>query len=73
MEQSLQALSANQRLVEWTERISSCRSSGISVKQWCKENEIVEKTYYLLAASRFPGIDCPARAVFCQSTCRTPE
>ncbi len=31
MEQSLQALSANQRMAEWTERISSCRNSGISV------------------------------------------
>ncbi|MCM1565009.1 MAG: IS66 family insertion sequence element accessory protein TnpB [Dehalobacter sp.] len=46
MEQSLQALSANQRLAEWTERISSCRNSGISIKQWCRENGIVEKTYY---------------------------
>uniref|UniRef100_UPI003EBE7144 IS66 family insertion sequence element accessory protein TnpA n=1 Tax=Dehalobacter restrictus TaxID=55583 RepID=UPI003EBE7144 len=43
MEQSLQALSANQRLAEWTDRISSCRNSGISIKQWCRENGIVEK------------------------------
>lgn len=46
MEQSLQVLSAKQRLAEWSERISSCRNSGISVKQWCQENEISEKTYY---------------------------
>lgn len=46
MEQSLQALSANQRMAEWSERISSCRNSGISVKQWCQENGIAEKTYY---------------------------
>lgn len=46
MEQSLQALSTNQRMAEWTERISSCRNSGISIKQWCRENGIVEKTYY---------------------------
>ncbi|WP_434510086.1 IS66 family insertion sequence element accessory protein TnpA [Desulfitobacterium sp. AusDCA] len=46
MEQSLQALSAKQRMAEWSERISSCRSSGISVKQWYQEHGIVEKTYY---------------------------
>lgn len=46
MEQSLQAVSANQRLVEWSERIASCRNSGISVRQWCQEHEIHEKTYY---------------------------
>ncbi|AHF09280.1 MULTISPECIES: IS66 family insertion sequence element accessory protein TnpA [Dehalobacter] len=46
MEQSLQTLSVNQRLAEWSERISSCRNSGISIRQWCLENGIVEKTYY---------------------------
>ncbi|AHF09447.1 MULTISPECIES: IS66 family insertion sequence element accessory protein TnpA [Dehalobacter] len=46
MEQSLQVLSAKQRMAEWSERISSCRNSGISVKQWCQEQGIPEKTYY---------------------------
>ncbi len=46
MEQSLQALSANQRLVEWGERIVACRSSGLSVRAWCREHEISEKTYF---------------------------
>ena len=46
MEQSLQTLSANQRLVEWSERIASCRNSGIGVRKWCKEHGVQEKTYY---------------------------
>lgn len=46
MEQSLQAVNANQRLVEWSERIASCRNSGRGVRQWCQEHEINEKTYY---------------------------
>jgi hypothetical protein len=46
MEQSLQTLTSNQRLVEWGERIASCRSSGLSVRTWCQEHEISEKTYF---------------------------
>ena len=30
----------------WRERILACRSSGIPVKTWCKENDISYKTYY---------------------------
>ena len=46
MEQGLQKLNADQRLAVWTQRISDCRSSGISVKCWCQENAVSEKTYY---------------------------
>lgn len=46
MEQSLQTLTANQRLAEWGERIAACRSSGLSVRTWCREHEISEKTYF---------------------------
>ena len=46
MEQGLQKLNADQRLAVWTQRITDCRSSGISVKRWCMENGISEKTYY---------------------------
>lgn len=30
----------------WKQRIVECRQSGISVKQWCKNQEIVPSTYY---------------------------
>ena len=46
MEQGLQKLNADQRLAVWTQRIADCRSSGKSVKHWCQENDISEKTYY---------------------------
>lgn len=46
MEQGLQKLNADQRLAVWTQRIADCRSSGKSVKNWCQENDISEKTYY---------------------------
>ena len=46
MEHSLQTLNAAQRVQIWGERIVKCRNSGMSVRAWCKENEISEKTYY---------------------------
>lgn len=34
------------RLNLWIQRIKECRKSGMTVKAWCKANEINEKTYY---------------------------
>jgi hypothetical protein len=34
------------RLQEWAATIQDCRSSGLSVKQWCREREITTTTYY---------------------------
>ena len=30
----------------WQERIKACRSSGMTVKAWCKQNGITKQTYY---------------------------
>lgn len=46
MEQSLQALSKQERLDTWTTIIMECRNSGMSVRSWCQENGLNEKTYY---------------------------
>ena len=46
MEYSLQGLNAAQRVELWAARIAECRSSGKSVRAWCRENGISEKTYY---------------------------
>ena len=34
------------KLLEWKERVADCRSSGMSVKHWCRENGCSPKTYY---------------------------
>ena len=34
------------RLNLWIQRIKECRGSGMTVKAWCKTNEINDKTYY---------------------------
>lgn len=46
MEQGLQTLNADQRAAVWAERIAACRSSELSVRAWCRENQLSEKTYY---------------------------
>lgn len=33
-------------LGEWRERIVACRSSGLAVSRWCREEGIAPKTYY---------------------------
>ena len=30
----------------WEDRIKACRASGMSIDQWCAENDISRKTYY---------------------------
>jgi hypothetical protein len=51
------ALKYQARLQEWTTAIRECRSSGLPVKQWCRNRGITTTTYYhwereLLALTR---------------------
>lgn len=46
MEQTIQEYNSSQNLLEWSERVSACRNSGKSVREWCKENGIALSTYY---------------------------
>ena len=34
------------KLKEWSAKVAECRSSGSSVKAWCAEHGISQKTYY---------------------------
>ena len=34
------------RLQEWTMAIQECRGSGLSVRQWCREQGVTTTTYY---------------------------
>ena len=46
METGLQTVNRQRKLGEWAEQVSACRSSGLSVKTWCRENGVSEQTYY---------------------------
>lgn len=52
----------------WKQRIIECRSSGKSVKEWCKENGLDFTTYYrwerkiltsIIPAEDIPGLPAP--------------
>ena len=42
----IQELKLGARMQEWSERIAECRSSGMSVRGWCREQGIPVQTYY---------------------------
>ena len=31
---------------QWMQRIKECRESGLSVRKWCRQNNLCEQTYY---------------------------
>ena len=43
---SVQELKHAAKLREWSAKVAECRSSGIGVKAWCREQGIAIKTYY---------------------------
>ena len=54
------------KLQEWAARIQDCRSSGLSVRAWCRQEEINAATYYrwerelLTASDQAPCSAVPA-------------
>ena len=46
MGSELQRYESRQKLAEWSEKVSSCRSSGKTVRDWCEENGISPGSYY---------------------------
>ena len=71
MEHSIQRLNAAQRVELWVERIAECRSSGKSVRAWCREHEISEKTYYYWQRRLYQQMITTAESVrFAEVPCR---
>ena len=46
MSTDLQVHNGQNKVTEWAGKISECRSSGMPVKTWCKQNGVCEQTYY---------------------------
>lgn len=45
-ESNLQAMNQNKELKKWIGLVAECRSSGMSVKEWCQEKDFCVQTYY---------------------------
>ena len=46
MSSALQVLNENSKVSEWAARITECRNSGLSVREWCDANHLCTQTYY---------------------------
>ena len=60
----LQTLNANTAPAQWTERIAACRSSGMAVKDWCRENGVSPGTYYRWQRRLYEMV--PQEAIFAE-------
>jgi len=43
---TIRGTKAQHSLMEWSQRVADCRSSGQTVTHWCAEHAINPKTYY---------------------------
>lgn len=46
MPKDLIELNKKATIQKWAERIKACRSSNLSVSQWCRQNNIAYSSYY---------------------------
>ena len=42
----MQEYNTRSKLSEWSDRVTACRNSRMTVKAWCAQNGLSEKTYY---------------------------
>ena len=45
-ELTIRGAQVQRNLLEWSQRVAECRSSGQSVTRWCAEHDIKPKTYF---------------------------
>ena len=43
---TLQVYNEQNKLAQWAQVVSQCRGSGMSVRQWCQENDVNISSYY---------------------------
>ncbi len=46
MERGLREINGHNQMEVWSERVSACRTSGLSVAQWCNEAGVNPSSYY---------------------------
>ena len=64
---------AQRNLMEWSQRVADCRSSGLSVTLWCMEHSIKTKTYYTWQKKVFAAMLAQQQAEMSDATPRFAE
>ena len=62
----MQALNQNQRLANWSKQVEACRNSGLTVAQWCRENNVAIPTYYARQRKVFQSLNAAAEVCFAE-------
>lgn len=69
---SLQTVNHQQKAAQWLSRIEACRSSGMSVRDWCAEQGLSYHTYYKWQQRLFQACSTESQQFYevdcCQST-----
>ena len=56
MRQRLRAVNHGNQIALWSERVKACRTSGLTVSQWCTAEGIPLSSYYAWQRKRFQTI-----------------
>ena len=46
MDNILQIVNTNREMQEWADKLRACRSSSLSVRSWCRENNVPISSFY---------------------------
>ena len=50
----------------WSKQVEACRSSGLTVAQWCSENNVAVSTYYSWQRKLFQNLVVPTDVCFAE-------
>ena len=70
MEQGLQKVNHQSRLMEWGQRVEACRNSGQRVSEWCAERGIPVSTYYSWQRKVFQAVSSENKVCFAEIAVR---
>ena len=73
MSKNLQTLNHNQRMAHWSKQVEACRNSGLTVAQWCSENNVAVSTYYSWQRKLFQNLVVPTDVCFAELPAAVPD
>ena len=68
MSSALQVFNENNKVSEWAARITECRNSGLSVREWCEVNHLCTQTYYRWQKRLFEMAQTQQEVLFAEVT-----
>lgn len=73
MSSALQVMNMDRTAAEWAARITECRGSGLTVKQWCSDHRISPQTYYRWQRRLFDMVKARQEVQFADVTPERPS